>query len=166
MRRVTISGLMIFILACGVGAAALANPTSVWDSIVFTATLLILTASIPLAVYRNRPFWLGFAVFGWSYLLAGLIPRVEARLLTTEALTRLDSLAASGRAEVQLMVSSGGDHLVHGGQVRLWDARTGMLLPPGGAASAHFVQIGHGLFALLAGLAGGIMVSRLERRSR
>src|SRR5262245_12959376 len=89
MRHVTILGLMLFVLLCGVGTAALTAATPLWDHAVFNGTLLILMASILLVVHGPRAFWLGFALFGWAYLVLTLIPPVEARLLTTKGLAWL-----------------------------------------------------------------------------
>src|SRR5262245_54189740 len=95
MRQVSILGLMIFVLACGVGTAALTASTAMWARVVFSATLLILTAAILLAVFGRRAFWLGFSLFGWAYLVSSLIPPVQSRLLSTTGLAYLDAKTAN-----------------------------------------------------------------------
>ena len=78
----------------GVGFAALRESNEIWDSGLFTLTLGVLLISILLAIHRTesrRAFWLGFALFGWSYLGLSLVPSIESRLMTTKALAYLDS---------------------------------------------------------------------------
>ena len=92
--RFTIAGLLGLVLGLAVGLAALRQASDVWDGLVFGGTLAVLLASVLLAVHRDgsrRSFWLGFALFGWVYLGASLIPPIEARLATTRALIFLDS---------------------------------------------------------------------------
>src|SRR5262245_4308251 len=92
--RSTIGRLLVLVVGLAVAFAALREATEIWDSGVFTATLGLLTASVLWAIRRSdqkRAFWLGFALFGWSYLIASLLPPVGPRLLTTRALFYLDS---------------------------------------------------------------------------
>ena len=91
MRRIrlTISSLLAIVLVIGVGFAALRESNEIWDSGVFTLTLGVLLISILLAVHRiesRRAFWIGFALFGWTYLGLSLVPSIESRLITTRAL--------------------------------------------------------------------------------
>jgi hypothetical protein len=167
MRRVTILGLMIVVLACGVGTAALNAATAVWDSIVFSATLLILTFSILLAVHGRGGFWLGFALFGWVYLVASLIPSVESRLLTTRAIVYLDARTANRQSlPVTVAFTNEGRPLLGWDEdtVRIWDTASGKpVLRPSGSI-ANFRRIGHSLFALLAGLLGAFIARRFEKQ--
>src|SRR5207248_4578990 len=92
--RFTIAGLLVVILFVAVAIAALRAATAAWDSGVFGVTLAILLAAVLLAVHRagrQRAYWLGFALFGWTYLVASLIPPIEARLPSTKGLAYLDS---------------------------------------------------------------------------
>jgi len=78
----------------GVGFAALRESDETWDSSIFSLTLGMLSVSILLAIHRTeqrRALWLGFALFGWTYLGLSLVPSIESRLLTTKALAYLDS---------------------------------------------------------------------------
>ena len=168
MRHVSILGLMIFVLACGVGTAALTASTAIWDSIVFSATLLILTAAILLAVHGRRAFWLGFALFGWAYLVSSLIPSVESRLLTTKGLAYIDAKTANRQSLPVAVAFSGNGHSVgdlDDGSIRIWDAQTGKPIPRPIGSFANFCRIGHSLVALLAGLIGGFMGTWLHGRS-
>src|SRR4051812_16850665 len=72
MRRFSIAGLMVVVLICGVGVAALVNASEMWAGVMTCATLLLLQVAILGAAFRRekkRAFWVGFAVFGWGYLL-------------------------------------------------------------------------------------------------
>jgi hypothetical protein len=92
--RFSIASVLLVISFLAVAIAALREATDLWDSGIFSLTASVLLASVLLAVHRTgrgRAFWLGFALFGWSYLIASLVPPVEARLLTTKALASLDS---------------------------------------------------------------------------
>jgi hypothetical protein len=92
--RFTIASLVVAVLFAAVAFAALRQADDLWDSGVFTATLSLLGASVLVAVHRSgrsRAFWIGFALAGSAYLIASLIPPVGSRLLTTRALTFIDS---------------------------------------------------------------------------
>src|SRR5262245_35286087 len=95
--RFTIARLLILILFCGLGFAALREANDLWDSSVLTLTVGVLLVSVLLAIHRperRRAFWVGFALFGWGYLGSASIPPVESRLLTTKGLAYLDSQLA------------------------------------------------------------------------
>ena len=96
MRRIrfSIASLLGLVLFVAVAVAALREADDLWDTGLFTLAVSLLLASVLLAVHRTdqeRAFWLGFALVGWSYLIASLIPQVGSRLLTTKALLYLDS---------------------------------------------------------------------------
>src|SRR3954454_6558962 len=92
--RFTIASLLGLVVFVAVSFAALREASDIWDSGVLGVTLALLLTSVILAVHRNgqrRAYRLGFALFGWAYLLMSLVPPVEARLPTTKALAYLDS---------------------------------------------------------------------------
>src|SRR6516165_9477047 len=96
MRRIrfSIASLLVVVLVLGVGVAALRESNETWGSGLFTLTLTVLLTSILLAIHRTesrRAFWMGFALFGWTYLALSLVPSIESRLATTKALAYLDS---------------------------------------------------------------------------
>ena len=71
--RFSIAGLMTAVLLLAVGFAGLRTASALWASAVFTLTVTLLAAAILGAVAcrgRSRIAWLGFGVFGWTYLLA------------------------------------------------------------------------------------------------
>jgi hypothetical protein len=188
MRRLrfTISSLLVVVLFLAVGFAALRESNDLWDSGIFTATLGVLLVSLLLSIHRTeatRAFWLGFALFGWCYLVGTLIPPIEARLMTTKALTSLDSKVSGRSATIYTVISSGtgsgspsnqiqrialstvGNSLTTSspGRVNVWDVATGRLVGGWGGTTENFVRIGNSLFALLAGWIGGLLARRLLR---
>ena len=87
--RMTIAGLLGIIAGVGVATAALRAATDGWDSALLGVVLLALLAAILLATYRagrRRAGLLGFALFGWVYLIAAQLATVEYRLPTTKLL--------------------------------------------------------------------------------
>src|SRR4051812_14732388 len=92
--RFTIASLLVVVVVFAVGFTAMRESNEIWDSSLFSLTLGVLLISVLLAVHRTearRSFWLGFATFGWIYLVLSLIPSIESRLLTTKGLAYLDS---------------------------------------------------------------------------
>jgi len=77
-----------------IATVSLCESDETWDSSIFSLTLGMLSVSILLAIHRTekrRAFWLGFALFGWTYLGLSLVPSIESRLLTTKVLGFFDS---------------------------------------------------------------------------
>jgi len=187
--RFTIASLLVVILFVGVGFAALRESSDLWDSGLFTVTLGILLTSILLAVHRQeskRAFWLGFALFGCGYLGLSLVQPIESRLITTKALTYLDSKVPGRSAGVYTItfagtgsgspgnpvptfsVSMDGSQLgVHnqGSAVLLNGGKSGFVARWSGTTE-NFVRIGHSLVALLAGWLGAQLSRRFFRTSR
>jgi hypothetical protein len=97
--RFAIASWLGAVVAAAFGLAALRAATDFWDSSVFGFTLLALLVAVLLAVHRagrRRAYWTGFALFGSTYLIASLIPPIEARLVAT----RLLALAQPARSSV------------------------------------------------------------------
>jgi hypothetical protein len=180
--RTTIAGLIVIVTLVAVALAALRAADDAWDVGTFGLTLLILLASVLLAVHRRgrrRAYWLGFSLFGWAYLAMSLVPSVEARLPTSKGLAFLDSqvpgrvrtfaftVSLNGQppppgSSVAFSPSGGTLAAASQGSVRFWDATTGMLLSGPGGTTENFVRIGHSLLAVVFGLVGGWLSRRLQ----
>jgi hypothetical protein len=187
--RFSIGSLLILVLVLGVGFAALRESTDLWDNGLFSLTLGVLLITVLLAIHRTesrRAFWMGFALFGSAFLALSLVPTIESRLLTTKALTYLDSKVpgrSSGVFMIELVgtgsgspsnqaqsiaLTANGNQLAISspGQLRLRNAGTGRLLGNWSGTTENFIRIGHSLFALLVGWSGGLLSRRLWRASR
>jgi hypothetical protein len=185
--RFNIASLLVLVLVLAVGFAALREANDLWDSAVFTLTVGLLLGSVLLAVHRTerrRAFWLGFAIFGSTYLGFSLVPPIETRLLTTRGLSYLDSKMPGRSSDVVVFrypttgtVAPGdpvqavaftpqGTRIAssYKGKVRLWDTASGRLLGSGDPGT--FVRIGHSLFALIFAWLGGLISRRLSRGAR
>ena len=76
MGRISIGGVLGFVAVFAIGLAALANATDFWAGATFILMIGMLFASVLglfLRGWRNGS-WLGFALFGWGYLLLGIVP--------------------------------------------------------------------------------------------
>src|SRR4051794_8890980 len=94
MRRphISIAHLLLVVLFCGVALGALRAASAVWASALFTlATGALLVAPLGIIYRRGRrqASWVGFALFGWGYLLLSSVPEVRAQLGTTALLSAL-----------------------------------------------------------------------------
>jgi len=72
MPRFSIRQLLAATAIVAVGCLALVKPSALLAAATMGAVALALLAAVILSIYRSgdkRAFWLGFTVFGWSYLL-------------------------------------------------------------------------------------------------
>jgi hypothetical protein len=188
--RITIAALLGIVALVGVAVAALREPTDGWDSGVLGVTLMTLLTSVLLAVQRmeeRRSFWLGFALFGWAYLVASLVPPVEARLPTTKFLAHLDPLfgerpwintlsqfidqqnpswARPDTSTVAFLPQGDISMGTKQGLVFLGTAPNGSPLALRGGTSQKFIRIGHLLLALILALVGGSLSRGLFSSAR
>src|SRR5215831_4719880 len=74
--RTSIAGLMALVLFVGLSLAALRNADRYWAAGTYTLAFLALSAAVCAIVGQGavRSFAIGFAVFGLSYILWGLLP--------------------------------------------------------------------------------------------
>jgi hypothetical protein len=185
LPRYTIRSLLGVVLFVAIAAAALRASTDAWDGCLLGLTSLILPTAILLAVHRSdrrRAFWLGFALFGWTYLIASLIPPIGSRLPTTMGLAFIDSkipgretttsaiLTYGAPNPAQTIAVSARDYtlvsLSQGNAYRVWDTTTGKLLAGPGGTTENFIRIGHSLLALLLAFLGGHLSRHLYGRRR
>jgi hypothetical protein len=187
--RFHIGTIVILILLLAIGFAALRESDEIWDSSMFSLTLGVLLISILLAVHRTetrRAFWLGFALVGWIYVGLSLVPSIESRLITTKAITFVDSKVprsvARSEALYDLLVvnnsqpitpsdnKGNGDHidipLVAGSEPWFPNIVAGPSLTASNGTTENFVRIGHSLLTLVAALLGGQLSRYLHARNR
>jgi hypothetical protein len=170
--RFSIASLLGVVLFAAVGIGALRESTDAWDSGLLALTLLTLLTTVLLAVYRAesaRAFWLGFSFFGWTYVMAGLVPEIESRLPTTKGLAYLDAQARRGNDEaaanamvLQLFLGEGVTQQRTGrlaldldGRALTATSRGLRWLLKGTGNSENFIRIGHSIVALVLAFAGG-----------
>jgi hypothetical protein len=172
--RFSIASLLFLVLFLGVSLAALREANDLWDSAVFTATLAILLVAVLLAVHRAkraRAFWLGFAVFGWVYLVAGLVPAIESRLPSSKVLAWLDAKVRhsndrattdafmlrlfSNQAVTQQEVKALAFIPATRAETTYEQLVVGRLLTGSGGTTQNFIRIGHALIALVLAWVGG-----------
>jgi len=70
--RVSLAGLMGFVLLTALGLVALKQADPLWASLTFSLAVLVLSAVALHAIFglgRARAFWIGFATTGWIYLV-------------------------------------------------------------------------------------------------
>src|SRR5262249_24755301 len=96
VSRFTIAGLMGMVVVAAVGAGALRMASYLWADALLSLDLLLFGAAALAATLRrgrSRAAWLGFAIFGWGYLVLAFGPWcrefVRPHLLTESALQRL-----------------------------------------------------------------------------
>jgi hypothetical protein len=184
--RFTIRSLLLVFSFVGVAVAALRASTDGWDGCLLGLTALGLLTSVLLAVHRTdrrRAFWLGFALFGWAYLVASLIPAIGPRLPTTKGFALIDSKIPGSEtnpvtgvmAYTSTYTSAAETNPVRGYVVPsilsssdgwVWDTTTGRLLSGPNGSTDNFIRIGHSLLALLLASAGGHLSSHLHDQRR
>jgi hypothetical protein len=195
--RFHLGTLVIVVLLFGVGLAALRESNETWDSSIFSITLALLSISILLVVHRTekrQAFWLGFALFGWTYLGLTLVPSIEPRLMTTKALALLHSkvprssvagltyadfdndgkmdlfIVNNSQPNVLALNKGNGtwqDVRAVAGPNTPWLTYSSPVAPLPGASGTteHFVKIGHSLLAIVVALLGGQLSRYLHRKN-
>jgi hypothetical protein len=168
--RISIAGLLLAILAAGIGLAAVCRPSSLAANAIYSLLLLALGIALLGMRYRRGPaqaFWTGFLAFGSLYAVLSLGPgfhdHLGHRLITTPILDvlypHIPPLPRTTTAAPGLWA--------------LWAGRP----PDYGSSHYHagiysettesFCVIGHSLFALLAAAGGGLLARHFyEARSR
>ena len=75
--RFTLAQLMAVVLFVGFGFAALRNADNFWADATYTIAIISLATALLGAIVRRgtaRVSWIGFAVFGWTYLMLDFLP--------------------------------------------------------------------------------------------
>ena len=75
MFRYSMLTLLLVVLVLGVFCAVLVNPSTVRAALIYTCTLIVLSAATLTAIAKGRasPFIWGFAVMGWIYFAVWFI---------------------------------------------------------------------------------------------
>src|SRR5262245_46740229 len=70
--RISLATLLGLIALIALGLAGMTSGSRLWTAVAATLTLAVLLTAILAAFLlagSERPFWVGFALFGWTYLL-------------------------------------------------------------------------------------------------
>jgi hypothetical protein len=149
--------LMIFIVAASLALEAMRFATSAWANAIVSFTMLALIFSLVLAVYR-RPFWIGFAICGISYLVlveSHFAGDFVDHLITTQS---VDSLREVFHPEADSFVRPSPN-----GQ----STPAVLVRRPGWEVKArNFHLIGSCLWVLILGALGGMLAQFAASRSR
>jgi hypothetical protein len=177
--RFSIAGIMGAVVVLAVGFAGLSAASALWASAVFSLTVTLLVTAILGAVACRGPSriaWLGFALFGWTYVLATFwlwpVPNgVTAPPFLTKAL--LDSFQPSLNTATVMWIDPGPP-----GEMSTELPPTVTTIIPGTANLAtmapftgrvanrlHYRRIGHSLAAIVLGLFGALLGTLLSARS-
>jgi hypothetical protein len=174
--RVTILGIMAFVALVATSLVALRSTLEIWASAYFSLSLVLLCTAIPGMAYRRgvrRAFWVGFAAFGWPYLILcyGPVPGTSIKpppLLTTKLLEMAYSHVSTVPPSEITVFGSG-----------MWDdsrnVKVTSTATSGGFTffrndTEDFQRAGHGIinliFACVGGFIGHSFASRLAREER
>jgi hypothetical protein len=182
--RFTIATLLVLVVFLGISFAALREATAIWDGAILSVTIGAMLVSILLSICcagAKRAFWLGFALFGSTYLGLTVIPSIEPRLLTTQALVFLDSKVpgrpkpavgqtwggpSNGTPIIFQSLGSGGG-FVPGSQVTFGPPNAAAGGAPIGwrGSTENFIKIAQSLLALFTAWSGGLLSRCLYLRA-
>jgi hypothetical protein len=152
MYRFRIRTLMAFVLVCAAGIAALRNANEWWASTLPLVALVAVGAGVLGAIIlrgAEQYWWLGFALFSGSYLALAIGPwqsdTIQPQLGTTHLLNYLHAKLASPQLDTNVIAAPFQGFVLK----RSSGSATYLVV------ATPFQRVGHCLFALLAGLAGG-----------
>ena len=134
--RLSIAQLMAIVLLVGLGFAALRNANDFWAIAIFNLAIFLNATALVAAILRRgraRAAWVGFAVFGWAYLLIDLLPDRSSGSFGFGPIPKPHLLVDRGLALIQLYMQ-----------------------PPGGFGVVHD-QVSHSLQIILFGLVGTVV---------
>jgi hypothetical protein len=137
--RLTIAQLMTLILLVGFGTAALHNANQFWASATYTIAIISILAALLFAFANTgkaRMTGAGFAVFGWAYLLIGLLPDRSVGSLGSGPVPWPSLIIERGTACLQPYIHP---------------------LPPPAPEWFQYEQVSHSLGIILFGLVGALI---------
>ena len=185
--RYSIGQLILATALVGLACVALRNAGPVWVAALLGGVLALLGAGLPLALFREgqqRSFWIGFALFGWLYLLvlaygwsldantsSGNPLRPQALITAHLSMLGYNKLYPASRQTADVVYDVNGTLVLTQGspnQPVIWDTRTGNALSgfsfsvgragtsaPPGPTREDFVNVAHACWALLIAVCGG-----------
>ncbi len=162
--RFTLRQLLAMAALIALALPALINASLWWATAWFTGALVMLAVSLLGILYRGRrrrAFWVGFALFGWGYMILLYGPFLGShfgpRLATTKALAYLQPLVQKAPVgDSRMSRVSPSDFALNSELYLAWKTEiegNGFPLP----RWDHFQQVGHSLFALLLASGGGLL---------
>jgi hypothetical protein len=190
----SITGLMVVVLVAAISIGALRHPSETWAGVMYLVTCGILLLSVVGATVLSagkRAWWLGFALFGWGYMvlvfepraISSLRPSLPTSILLRAVGTRLyperTSLIVPSRrsAEESSPIGHSLKSLTRLDTDRSARSLMAILISafqltgplqtetpyagPQDAPDVPFLQIGHCLFALGAAVIGGLLATIL-----
>jgi hypothetical protein len=186
---------MAFIVVTAVGLASLRNANDLWVGIWLLTALAAVGVAILGAAFlrsRERAWWAGFALFCGGYLAIAVGPWLsdtfEPRLGTTHLLRYVHSrvspypeMASGGvRAlesehgnlvtqlqDMRRVARNANDPSIMALRRKIQTLKQELAAAKASPLNRDFRQVGHALFALLAGLVGAVVAGRFyERRQR
>jgi hypothetical protein len=169
--RVTIGGLIGLVAFVALSFAALRDGSAAWDRAAFGSILLALLVGALLAIHRegrSRSFWLGFVLFGAVYLALAQVKEIRGRLATDWALARLDRLRPIETLDLSKPIPPHeearffeGDGFTRPGVTLGFDQTRGVFRATSGSTPEFYYPIGHSLWAMVLGVAGGFLSRRI-----
>jgi hypothetical protein len=153
----SIRGLLAAVTLIAVGLFALLNASPLWDSIIVSLTLLLLlTALLSLACRPGprRAFWIGFAIFGWGYLILVDGPIVARDLTVRSNLPTNVVLDMLHMGLARVIDPSSVDRMPPNVRAQRSPSRQNIVRLPNRPSFRH---IGHCLWAWLLAVIGGFM---------
>jgi len=187
MRRLSIRSLMAFILVSAVGLAALRGADELWAGTMLLVALTAVGVAVPGAVIlrgKERYWWAGFAFFGGGYLALAVGPWLsdtfQPQLGTTHLLGHIHGrmypsmvqkkkdpwdlqlereILVAELAQVRRLARNTNDPALLAMQKALTALDQQIAAQKITPTRDQFQRVGHSLFALLAGLVGGMVAT-------
>lgn len=145
--RFSLMNVFAAVALLAIASAALVRPSLFWARLVWSLAIVVLVSSVLCCIYRQqtRPFWAGFATFGWGHMVLSLAPWFDhytGRLLfTRQILINMGDLLGQDNRYISIIWSS-----------------------PVGTTAFAFLIIGQSLLTLVVALLGGWIGRAIGRR--
>jgi hypothetical protein len=171
--RASMAMMLTVVGLTAVGFAALRVSSRLWACVCVSSAILALVVSIAGIIYRRgstRAFWVGFALFGWTYLIVSLGPAplnawrellVTAPILSILEDQMLDVPTPTMRPPPSATLTPAARRSLTFTELTPWVywTDTDRSNP---FASDSFSRIGHALFCLMIAMGGGVFCRALH----